>query len=388
MLRRPYASERIQRVDPETGIKVVQLTSYPLPAVHLNYNWPSVSPDGRRVILMSQRYAGRRAPWDLFRVDTDGLNLFQLTERTDTGNPVAQAAKQNAPVCIMNPDGRTLYAVWHGDPHVYAVDVETGNIETLGSFSRFAPDGAVIQHMLYSPTSDRLFIVLRHPRITTYRFDIATGEVAELDLDGLLWACYAEKPRIVLMKQNALPKEKLADYVSFVRETGGTRTFWDCNEDGGDARLIGRDVFAHGTLLGRTERLQGCGNPPERCIWILEPGGEPRRLCSGPYFWHSGASFDGEWIVADTNWPDRGLQLIHVGTGHFRTLCHPRATLDHTPAGHPHPALSQDGRVAVFGSDRTGVSQVYAAHILDEFRQSVIAGELDRPRDKWWISKR
>ncbi|HRU24700.1 MAG TPA: hypothetical protein P5569_12200, partial [Candidatus Latescibacteria bacterium] len=60
MLRRPYASERIQRIDPKTGIRVVQLTAYPLPSVHLNYNWPSVTPDGRRVILMSQRYAGRR----------------------------------------------------------------------------------------------------------------------------------------------------------------------------------------------------------------------------------------------------------------------------------------------------------------------------------------
>jgi hypothetical protein len=37
----------------------------------------------------------------------------------------------------------------------------------------------------------------------------------------------------------------------------------------------------------------------------------------------------------------------------------------------------------VFGSDRTGISQVYVAQITDEFRESVIAGELDNPRDKW-----
>jgi hypothetical protein len=332
---------------------------------------------------MSQRYASRRAPWDLFRVDTDGLNLFQLTERDDLPDPLARGAKSNAPVVIMHPDGRTLFAVWHCDPRVYAVDIETGDMQVIGDFSRHAPEGAVIQHILYAPASNRLFIVWRTPRISTFRLDVATGEMAELDLDGLLWGCYAGKPRIVLMKQSALSKEKLRDYVSFVRESGGKRTFWDCDEDGEDGRLIAPDVYAHGTLLGRTERLQGCSMPPDRCIWITEPDGEIRKLCAGPYFWHSGGSFDGEWIVADTNWPDRGLQLIHVETGYYRTLCHPHASLDHSNAGHPHPSLSQDGRIAVFGSDRTAISQVYAAHITDEFRASVIAGELDMPRDKW-----
>ena len=131
-----------------------------------------------------------------------------------------------------------------------------------------------------------------------------------------------------------------------------------------------------------TDLLQGTGQPPERCIWIVEAGKEPRKLCSGPYFWHSAASYDGEWIVADTSWPDVGLKLIHVPTGHWRTLCHPLAEHDHAGV-HPHPSISQDGRKVVFASDWTGVSQVYVAHVTDEFRESVIAGELDRPQDKW-----
>ena len=141
--------------------------------------------------------------------------------------------------------------------------------------------------------------------------------------------------------------------------------------------MICPSIFAHATLLGKTSMLQGCGLPPERCIWVVEEGKEPEKLVQGPYFWHSGASFDGEWIVSDTNFPDQGLQLVHVPTQYFRTLCHPGATEDHVEYGHPHPALSQDGRVAVFRSDRTNVSQVYIAHITDEFRESVKAGELD-----------
>ena len=37
MLRTLSASERIQRVDPKTGIQATQLTSYPTPSVALPY---------------------------------------------------------------------------------------------------------------------------------------------------------------------------------------------------------------------------------------------------------------------------------------------------------------------------------------------------------------
>jgi len=45
--------------------------------------------------------------------------------------------------------------------------------------------------------------------------------------------------------------------------------------------------------------------------------------------------------------------------------------------------MSQDGRIGVFRSDHTAMSQVYVAHITDEFRESVKEGELDNPTDKW-----
>jgi hypothetical protein len=50
--------------------------------VRISPYWPSVTPDSGRVLLYSQRWAQRDAPWDFFRVDADGLNLLQLTERT------------------------------------------------------------------------------------------------------------------------------------------------------------------------------------------------------------------------------------------------------------------------------------------------------------------
>ena len=155
------------------------------------------------------------------------------------------------------------------------------------------------------------------------------------------------------------------------------------DQDGRNPRDFCPWIFAHATVLGNTEVYQGCGKITDRCIWVAEEGKEPYKLVEGPYFWHSGASYDGEWIAADTNWPDNGIQLIHVPTGHFRRLCSAGATQAHYEFGHPHPHVSQDGRVVVFRSDRAGLPQIYAAHVTDEFRESIIAGELDQPNDKW-----
>ena len=70
-----------------------------------------------------------------------------------------------------------------------------------------------------------------------------------------------------------------------------------------------------------------------------------------------------------------GIQLVHVPTGNFTTLCQTGATQDHYEFGHPHPCMSQDGSLCVFRSDRTGMSQIYVAHIPDEFKRMVKKGE-------------
>ncbi len=382
MLRKPLASERIQRIDPNTGIKVIQITSYPTPSLPLSYAWPYVTPDNARLILMCQREARHGAPWDLFRCDTDGLNLFQLTERDqEKYPPLFDKPTGNKPTATLSLDGMTLYVVWHGDPILYTVDVETGDLEEFCSLEKVCPAGVIYQYLCLAASSNRLFIVFRKPSISAARIDLGTGEVTELELDGLLWACVPTMPRLIIVRKSDIPQEKLPDYVSFV-QSSGTRTLWSVDEDGEDPRFICVDPFAHATMLGGTDRIQGCGKPPDRCIWIAEEGKEPEKIVQGPYFWHSGASWDGEWILSDTNWPDDGLQLVHVPSRHFRTLCQARASQDHVRAGHPHPALSHDGRIGVFTSDRSGMAQVYVAHIIEDFRESVKAGDLDGS-SKW-----
>lgn len=378
MLRTPFASERIQLIDPDTGIRITQVTSYPSPSRHLYYAWPSVTPDNRRLILYVQRSARRDAPIDLFRVDTDGLNLFQLTERPP------DCAGLNAVLAL---DGLTLYAIWGSEQILWAIDVETGEMEQVMDV-RGAIDGPWrITNFHLARMGRVVYLEMRDPYA-------GGGMLACIDLDArtirterndaVVAGCFQQSGRIEVIRSY--------QRVEAIAEADGTRvirnvrpepmTAWSVEPDGADERYIARvDLFGHHTILGGSELVQGTGQPPDRCIWLVEPGKPPQKIAEGPYFWHSGPSFDAEWIVADTSWPDEGIKLLHVPTRHWRTLCHARAEQDHAGV-HPHPALSQDGRIAVFDSDRTGVPQVYVAHITEEFRESVKAGELDHPRPR------
>ena len=97
--------------------------------------------------------------------------------------------------------------------------------------------------------------------------------------------------------------------------------------------------------------------------------------------WHAIASPDGRRMVADTNFPDIGIQLFDPldGRGEPGLLCRPRASslgdhwngpfpyedgpiAVHAPQHtHPHPSFSPDGRHVIYTSDVSGHAQVYEA---------------------------
>jgi hypothetical protein len=300
MLRRAFASERVQRVDPHTGVKVIQLTGYPLPSAHFLYDWPCVTPDNRWIVLFCQRTMARDAPWDLFRVDSDGLNLFQLTE---IGDRMEQGGYYGRPSARLTLDGRTLYVAW--GTMLCSVDVETGATEDLLALDTICAEATMTHGLFLSAGVERAFAVCGSGGdLGVVRVDLRSGEATRFALDGYLVACDPTAPRLVVSRGTVRwGTATRADGSRVVTNEGGLRALWIADEDGNDIEMLCPEIFAHRTLLGRQLRVQGCGLPPDRCIWIGEAGRDPLKLAQGPYFWHSGASWDGEWIVADTNWP-------------------------------------------------------------------------------------
>ena len=352
-----YLHERIEFVDARTGVHLTQVTSFPTMSMALAYFGRNFTSDSRTFIFISQREARRDAPWDLFRVDVDGANLTQLTDSEDAGG------------FAVSPHDDCVYfhrqgALWKVDLNTFYEEeiIAVGDIRTMG-VSALSSDGTAY------------FVQVVTSRGTTGILRLATdGSEASLLLEakqGSL-ALHSASPggAGLLMWQ--------------VRE--GKKTWLLLDFDGSEKGVYTSSYdFAHCTFLGSGDRVQGCALPPDRALVQMGPGEEqPTTIAQGVYFWHSASSLDGEWIVADTNWPDDGLQLVHVPTGRYRPLCYPRSSQGHPQWTHPHPQFSPDGRYVLFNSDRTGICQIYLAKVPDSLRERIIRGDLSvQERGVW-----
>jgi oligogalacturonide lyase len=160
-----------------------------------------------------------------------------------------------------------------------------------------------------------------------------------------------------------------------------TDRVWMIRRDGtGNRRLYQRapgEWITHETWIPGTRELAITDWPHGVRAIHVDTGAE-RRVCSFNA-WHPVADRKGERMVADTNFPDIGLQLFNArdGIGLPIPLAYPEASSmgahwagpfpyengpievyapQHT---HPHPTFSPDGRYILYTSDRSGHAQLY-----------------------------
>ena len=166
-----------------------------------------------------------------------------------------------------------------------------------------------------------------------------------------------------------------------------TDRVWVIHRDGsGNRRLYTQNVekkewITHETWIPGTRELAFVDWPRGvRCINV-DTGAE--RQVTTFNAWHAISNPAGTRMVADTNFPDIGIQTFDPrdGIGEPQTLCYPNASSigehwngpfpyadgpiqvyapQHT---HPHPSFSPDGQHIVFTSDRSGYAQIYEATI-------------------------
>jgi Tol biopolymer transport system component len=357
-------NERIEYTDSLTGARVIQLTSYPAPAMCLFYASVNITPDSARLILICQREARRDAPWDLWSVNADGSELRQMTDRDGAGG------------FAMLPDGSAV--IFHCQGAVWKVDMADLTEERVAELSGGKPGG----HGFVSPDGRYYFTATQTPGNGGRIAGAAAPTVYRARTDGSEVVAYKPDPSDQWTLHSASPG---GHGLLAIAVTEGVKEYRLLDHD---FRVLGvytrTHDFAHSTFLGRSPDLQGCALPPDHALLRLGLGGDaPNRIASGPYFWHSASTLDGEWIVADTNWPDLGLQLVHVPTSRFATLCYPRSSEGHPQWSHPHPQFSPDGLCVMFNSDATGVPQAYVVQVSDEMKARVKSGALtvrDRPR--------
>jgi len=355
-------TERIQRLDRVTGIPVVQVTSMFTPSVHMHYETVTFTPDNGWMIFLSTRSTETGAPMNLFRASSDGKDVVQLSGDSAVSN------------VVMAEDGSAAFYMQDGAVHRTEIRTAKDEIAVPLRTGELRPHSAT--HGMLS-MGRYYFAELRSNSCAGIgRWDLETGQFTEVircDNTGHLKANPAG-PEISF---------NVYEYREGTNEKG-TRNFVKTEEYRHAESLErievtfpkGRHGIAHSYWLGGTGRYQGTLQWPERGIAIMERDApEPEIIPSpGPYFWHSGSSYDGDWIIADTNFPYEGIWLVNVTTGKKELLCRPPlpdgADKVDKPLAHPHPNLSHDGSRAVFTfSDDRSIPQVFVVKIPGDVRR-------------------
>ena len=338
-----YASETAEFIDPITGALTLQLTSNPTTSENLYFENMCFTPDGGTLIFKSRRTSERGAPYDLYRVGTDGKNLIQLTDCDDLSN------------AALSLDGTRVF--YTATDELRCVNIDDFSEEVIAHF-----DGA---RNIHGPSIGGDYVFARA------EFGNAPTQAFRVREDGTGLDIFAESRRIIHVTASRTGNRVC--WTTF--NDDNTQVFMNvARGDGSDARLWCEDRWAHASWVGGLDRMQGTLLPPGHGLTWASPDDEtPQEIAAGPYFWHSSASLDGEWIIADTNWPDIGLQLVHVESGRYLTLC-----LSQASAAHPHPSFNHDGSWVVYNSDRTGICQVYIVQIPEYLKEELMTGELQK----------
>ena len=342
-----FPNRSLRTTDPFTGAQVTRVTGFPEVTLHLHYETPTFTPDGKRMLVVRRRDT---RVFDLISLTIDGDDAVQLSD-----DPAGMSS------ACMTPDGRYALYMEGGTCHrtdlATAEDTELGNIEggTLHPYYRGmrSYDGRWFFPM-----------VRRGEKILLVRWDVETGDhviVSEADAFNHPKASPGTPEIGISAKHNRPDGSVAVEKLAFHCETLEPM---DLNFP---VSLYG---VAHAFWLGGTGDYQCCSRWPNHALYIMRKGKSKLEvIATGPYFWHSGASLDGRWVIADTNFPDRGLWLVNTETKKKDRLCWSWSSMGYGQETHPHPNLSDDGRLAVFGSDASGVAQPYVAVVPDEMRE-------------------
>ncbi|RLE73904.1 MAG: hypothetical protein DRJ56_08440 [Thermoprotei archaeon] len=157
------------------------------------------------------------------------------------------------------------------------------------------------------------------------------------------------------------------------------------DRDGGSMRQlpVGRPYTApitgHECWVGRTGEVVLTISLPWRKavergnVLAVRPGEASARVVSkGPPVCHISASRDGRFFIGD-ELGSLGKPIVvgSMRTGRRAVLCRTMTSAGSAQYMHPHPYMTADNHWVIFNSDRTGVPQLYAASVPDDFLDSL-----------------
>ena len=374
--------------EPETGTIVTRWTATPLSNIDIYCEQPYTTPDGSRIaVLRSNSSDPRMPPSELCVVDMkryriglvepivrsilvatagytgilhylDGeLNLVRFDMSTLEREVLFQwTLAEDFCFHSATPDGRYLVSTVQEPDYstsLVRVDLQTGQSETIYNHPE------IITHVQVNPSNGR-DILVQYNRGAGVN-DMGESRPVENPLTG------ATHFIIDIDGGNIRPLAIGEPYTS--SSTGHSAWVADTGRIGLSVAYSWKNPNQPGDLDARY---------PNGNFFIVGPDDKAPINFHTPNhrFNHVGVSRDGKYFVCDCYAKgvpyNIALVLGNVQTGKHRTLvadC--GATGGCAGNSHPHPYITADNKCVIYNSDRSGVCQVHAANITDEFLRSL-----------------
>lgn len=361
-----FPSELLAETQPETGVRVLRLTSAPAINHATYFLQSSLSPDGR--VLLFTSYRGGQAQFYAI----DGFPGGEIVQWTD-GAPVHPFS------AAFHPDGERLFFVRGGA--VWWMNWRTLEEELFHEWP-----GAQLGEVSLSADGQSVTAACK------------IGSRHGIAVAGPRGAHFHAFPRTVIHPQfHPLDPgwiEFAADPAPRMHRMRADGTGLECLYEHGNDEFV-----VHETFLGRTGDLVYTVWP--FALWRMNWETRERRLICEFNAWHITPDRAGRRVLCDTNHPDLGLFLIDAESGARTAICQSRASSGgsqwktsryampedfaaaRSAAGqsalswmevstdtvygpqwtHPHPSFTPDERWVIYTSDVTGHPQVYAVEV-------------------------
>jgi oligogalacturonide lyase len=351
-----YPSESSLTVDEKTGATIRQVTNHPS-IHHQPFFLVPAYDDAMQWLVFTSERTGQP---QIFVEEWASGELIQLTEREDISDFSIYPSH----------DGQFVY--FTAGSGGWRVNIETCEEELLIDLgqSKLRGEGMVAAAMGTTALSacDRWWAI---------RFKGGQEAcIAVVDTVTGKW-------EVILQRDEVAHMQFCPDDPNLLFYAGPlTDRVWVINRDGSHNRRLyqrrsDQEWITHEAWIPGTRELAFVDWPHGiRCVHVDTL--QERRVTSFNA-WHAISNRQGTAMVADTNFPDIGLQIFNPldGIGQPTPLCYPGASSlgehwngpfpynkgpikvyapQHT---HPHSSFSPDSRYVVYTSDKTGYSQIY-----------------------------
>jgi oligogalacturonide lyase len=374
-------------VDARTGASIRRITSAPAIHHHPFFMIPAYDHAMQWTVFASARTG---TPQIFVEIRATG-ELLQLTDRPDLGD------------WSIHPSHDGNYVYFTAGSGGWRVHIPSGKEEQLVDFGELAAQaepaspGVTVATQGGGGRTPRSAVAMREQGMV----GAAMGTTA-LSHDDRYWAVKFNvgkaanlaivdtstgQSKIILQRDTVAHLQFCPDDNNLLFYAGPlTDRVWVIQRDGsGNRRLYKRapgEWITHETWIPGTREL-AIVDWPNGVRAIHVDSGVERQVCRFNA-WHPVSDPSGKRMVADTNFPDNGIQLFDAratdgenGVGAPIPIAYPEASSmgahwagpfpyengpievnapQHT---HPHPSFSADGRYVLYTSDRTGFAQLY-----------------------------